>query len=274
MIRHYGRCFALPEFANYPTPKLTYKTDFIRGLFSDEEIEQFINLPYPFSKSGKFLVIWDMWSIFWMCLAYTGARPHEIANLTISDIDFGMGVFHITGKTGARDIPIASVIYDNLKEFTQTRRDTQLLFPSLTRKQQSVRKGAWEHNFIIRKKLLGIHRKHVSAYSFRHSFADRNIDENSIYRVKSIMGHTKITTTEKYLHNNRRKNIEVIENDPLSSGHKTAQEQLRVIQQYLRKIEEKYTDKIRTLLIPSDDGCEVQAIFQVRRRELRSPKEK
>src|SRR6185437_12239273 len=126
----------------------------------------------------------------WCIQAWTGCRPSEVASLTVDDIDFGTNEFHVDGKTGPRDIPISSSICGQVKEYI-SRIEGNLLFPSMQNRSKPVGQGGWEKNFNKRKTILNIKRDHVTAYSFRHSFASRLVNESSIYRVKTLLGHTK-----------------------------------------------------------------------------------
>lgn len=263
VIRFYGEFIKDDTLASYPYRKLRQKNTFVRGTLSEEEIEAFIHLPYPNKLKGVFEKQWYMFSMFWCIQAWTGCRPSEVASMDVSSVDFGTNEFHVDGKTGPRDIPISSAIYERVKEYISSL-EGDLLFPSMQNRNKPVGQGGWEKNFNKRKDILNIKRDHVSAYSFRHSFASRLVDESSIYKVKTLMGHKKITTTEKYIHTNKKALQRTIESDPLSDKYKDGVDILREILKREQKFDEKYHEKIYTHIELSEDGEELVVKFKVK----------
>ncbi len=267
-IHHWGEFINNQEFKNYPIPKLKHKTTFIRNAMSPDEIETFINLPYMGTLQGKFRDKWYMWTEFWRIQAWTGMRPAEVARLTIDDVDFGMGCFKVRKtKTGQpRVIPINETILKPLEQFTQGvvgQTPETLLFPRLAHPNTPVGIGAWEENFNRRKAQMNLRREGIVAYSLRHSFPSRIIKTSSIKDVMDLMGHKKITTTEKYLHTDLDSLRETINNDPMGERHKNGEDQLRDILRTIRKLEEKYK-KVYTDIHVNEKGTEISVTFKIR----------
>lgn len=269
VIHHWGNFQNIPEFSSYPMPKLRNKSTFIRETMSATEIETFITLPYPGKTRGKYEKKWSMWSMFWKVQAWTGMRPSEVARLTLDDVDFGLGVFKVRKtKTGSpRVIPINSVIWEDVEHYiNRIPFPRTLLFPNFWKPDQPVNSGGWRENFNKRIQLMNLRREGIVSYSLRHSLPSRLIKNSSIYDVQRIMGHKKITTTEKYLHTDLESLTETINNDPMGEMHKTAEDQYVDIQKLLRNIEIKYFKNFHTNIISSPDGSEIHAIFQKREK--------
>lgn len=148
-----------------------------------------------------------------------GLRVSELVSLKISDLFFDEGFIKITGKGNKeRFVPIAHstqkyiLIYKNnvraevpvKKEFTDTlflnRRGGQLTRAMVF---TIIRNLASE---------IGLKKK-ISPHTFRHSFATHLLENGADLRsIQLMLGHESITTTEIYLHLDRKFLTEVLEN--------------------------------------------------------------
>ena len=148
-----------------------------------------------------------------------GLRVSELVSLKISDLFFDEGFIKITGK-GNKDrfVPIGNLtkkyilIYkDNVrgdipvkKEFSDT------LF--LNRRGGQLTRAMV---FTIINNLaakIGLKKK-ISPHTFRHSFATHLLENGADLRsIQLMLGHESITTTEVYLHLDRKFLTEVLEN--------------------------------------------------------------
>jgi integrase len=191
-MRLYGVYKNIPELNNL---KFFSKKSALKGTLSDEEIENFINLPRPPNINKD---CWELFSLWLEVLAYTGCRPGEAANLTINDIDFGRNViiFKYTKTDEPRVVGIAPRLAEHLKEHVS--KCENYLF--LTKQGQVYSDHSWLHRFNNRKKILGIKRNNITPMSFRHSFATRMLEKDvNIYKVAKILGHD-IKMTQQYEH--------------------------------------------------------------------------
>jgi len=219
----------------YETLKYFPEEDYEKATMSDEEIEKFLALPctvltrrdtrtpaaplitYAIGKE-RYLKM----QMFWKCLAYSGARPGEIAALKITDVDFGRQVFCVDGKTGKRLVPIAQHLIPELTAYIE-RLDTEYLFPSTSGRNNyrhhtpTISDVDWGYDFHSRLKKLGIKRTNLTPYSLRHSFITRMLDEDvNLYSVQNVVGHKQGSpVTSQYYHLSTKRLIKTINSDPL-----------------------------------------------------------
>ncbi len=146
-----------------------------------------------------------------------GLRVSELVNLKLSDLFFDEGFIKVTGKGDKqRFVPIESLtikyinIYKNgvrnhLK-IENEYKDT--LF--LNRRGKQLTRAMI---FTIIKQLaekIGLN-KNISPHTFRHSFATHLLENGADLRaIQLMLGHESITTTEIYMHIDRRHLSEVI----------------------------------------------------------------
>ena len=148
-----------------------------------------------------------------------GLRVSELVSLKISDLFFDEGFIKITGK-GNKDrfVPIANstkkhiLIYkDNVRTTVPVKKEfTDTLF--LNRRGGQLTRAMV---FTIIKNLaleIGLKKK-ISPHTFRHSFATHLLENGADLRsIQLMLGHESITTTEIYLHLDRKFLTEVLEN--------------------------------------------------------------
>lgn len=267
-IRHWGKCFNILELAEMKRIKGN-NSSFVKATMSDSEIEEFLALPYPKESTsanckGYRKDRWNMFSIFWSILAYTGARPSEIAHLMVEDVDFGTGMFRVDGKTGKRSIPISFVIKDKVERYIKHLEGNQL-FPVYRSKSQFMDAADWRWNFYERLKVLNIKRKNLTPYSLRHSFISRLISQDtSLFKVQKLVGHKQIETTAKYVHLNDKVLQEAVESDPLANKYKSAEDILYSLLDKIQELERNYRDKIISSIDRSIEG-KMTIVFQVKK---------
>jgi integrase/recombinase XerD len=140
-----------------------------------------------------------------------GLRVSELISLKISDLFFDEGFIRVVGKGNKqRFVPIN----------TQTQKYITL-YQNTIRKHIAIQKGFEDTLFlnrrgkqltrvmifIIVKKLAekaGIH-KNISPHTFRHSFATHLLERGAnLLAIQQMLGHESITTTEIYMHLDKR----------------------------------------------------------------------
>lgn len=140
-----------------------------------------------------------------------GLRVSELVNLKISDLFFEEGFIKVTGKgSKQRFVPIEPIaqkyinIYKdsirNLLDIKKGHEDT--LF--LNRRGKGLTRAMI---FTIIKRLadkIGLD-KNISPHTFRHSFATHLLENGADLRsIQLMLGHESITTTEIYMHLDRK----------------------------------------------------------------------
>ena len=148
-----------------------------------------------------------------------GLRVSELVNLKLSDLFFEEEFIKVTGKGNKqRFVPIGESTekYINLYK-DQVRNHLQIqkgyedtLF--LNRRGKQLTRAMV---FTIIKDLaikIGLH-KTISPHTFRHSFATHLLENGADLRsIQLMLGHESITTTEVYMHLDRKFLTEVINN--------------------------------------------------------------
>jgi len=229
------RCYA--NFNNLPDELKTYKhlkkSYAVKGTLSDEEIEGLIALPCPADRNKQ---IWKLYSLFYLTLAYTGCRPHEIATIKKQNIDWGRNVFSIEHtKTGfPRLVPIPPNIVDKLKEHCKSL-DNEYLFTT-TRGNVFNHKNYY-HDFKYRLIALKIDRPHISLYSLRHSFITSMLEADvNIHKIAKIVGHS-IGQTAHYEHLTTKDIQQAILKHPMIRKSAKPDEIIKDIKEYVEGYE-------------------------------------
>ncbi|MFT5754160.1 MAG: integrase/recombinase XerD [Flavobacterium sp.] len=140
-----------------------------------------------------------------------GLRVSELTNLKISDLFFDEGFIKVTGKGNKqRFVPIG-----------KTTEKYILLYKEQIRSHLNIQKGYEDTLFLNRRgkqltramiftiiKDLAIQislKKTISPHTFRHSFATHLLENGADLRsIQLMLGHESITTTEVYMHLDRK----------------------------------------------------------------------
>lgn len=147
-----------------------------------------------------------------------GLRVSEMISLRLSDLFFDEGFIQVIGKGNKqRFVPVNRFISKVLDDYISLVRSHQKIDPDyedtvfLNRRGKQISRNMV---FMIIKKLAvkaGI-QKNVSPHTFRHSFATHLLENGADLRgIQQLLGHESITTTEIYMHVDRRHLQSVIE---------------------------------------------------------------
>ncbi len=147
-----------------------------------------------------------------------GLRVSELVNLKLSDLFFDEDFIMVMGKgSKQRFVPISDVnkkyinIYQNQVRVHLSIQKEHEDFLFLNRRGKQLTRAMI---FTIIKRLaeqIGL-KKNISPHTFRHSFATHLLENGADLRaIQQMLGHESITTTEVYMHVNRKHLTEVLE---------------------------------------------------------------
>jgi len=167
----------------------------------------------------------------------TGLRPVELCRLKVKDIDIDHKTVNpLTAKRGnARTLPISTQLTNNILTYTikHNLKSQDTLF-NLTAENYSKAYRQMRNNLAKKLNEPTIHS--IRLYDFRHYFCTKKLyDLNNPYTVMVLMGHKKLTTTQKYMHM-----INLESDEWECSGTTTAKEAMKLIEagfQYVTTID-------------------------------------
>ncbi len=142
-----------------------------------------------------------------MIIYSTGMRRQEIATLKLSNFDSGRKVFKIIGKgEKEREIPIISILFENILLYLQCRRNS---YPNCTSDSFFLTdKGAPLYlnfvNNIVKNELAGLKgfEGKKAPHALRHSFATHLLNNGAdLNSIKEVLGHSSLAATQVYTHN-------------------------------------------------------------------------
>ena len=146
-----------------------------------------------------------------------GLRVSELVNLKISDLFFDEGFIKITGKGNKqRFVPIGSytqkyieIYKDNVRSHLNIQKGHEDTLFLNRRGRQLTRAMIFT---IIKELAVKIDlNKTISPHTFRHSFATHLLENGADLRsIQLMLGHESITTTEIYVHLDRKHLSEIM----------------------------------------------------------------
>lgn len=159
-------------------------------IYSDEEILKLIYYFENIKQDPQFCYRKETYSLIFKLLIYTGARKSEILNLKVKNIDFDLGIIHITqGKEYVdRDIPVDDALLSELKKYNTLLFEygdmNSYFFSNVniyTRTRNCVSKGALKDIFHKALKSCDIKYKGISEgpriHDFRFTFVVKSIQK-------------------------------------------------------------------------------------------------
>jgi len=168
----------------------------------------------------------------------TGLRPVELARLKAKDLDLDHKTVNpITAKKGnARTVPISETLTAKLREHiaNHSLAPTDLLFEGTNSDHYGKQYRDMRNKLADRLKDPSI--RTIRLYDLRHYFCTKKLhDIANPYTVMVLMGHTKLTTTQKYMHL-----LNLNDDEWTCTGATTAEEATKLIEngfQYVTTIE-------------------------------------
>jgi len=140
-----------------------------------------------------------------------GLRVSELVNLKVSDLFFKESLIKVTGKGNKeRFVPISVLsqeyINNYLNEIRQHHKIKKNFEDTLFLNERGTNLSRNMIFIIINKlkKQSNINKK-IGPHTLRHSFATHLIENGAdLITIQKMMGHESITTTERYLHVNKK----------------------------------------------------------------------
>lgn len=143
------------------------------------------------------------WVQLYRCLRLTGCRPSELINADISHLDWQASpptlLLHrhkTVRKTGLRRVVLSPPVAQLFRQVIG-RRKAGPIFTTTKGQRWTV---AYASQIFSRiRDSLQIDRG-IVFYTARHEFATKVVERNGIMTAKELLGHTSITTTQRYAH--------------------------------------------------------------------------
>lgn len=192
---------------NYSSLKLFYlhilKRDWaIHGILRPRRVRY---LPEVMSKEDVDRLISQTTSLkhrtIFLTLYATGLRIGEIVKLKIEDISSENMTIRVREGKGRKDrlLPLSAPLWDILNLYMKAYRPTTYLFNG-SKNTEPLSTRAIQHAFQLLKEKAQLNPK-ITPHTLRHSFATHHIDDGThLAAIKSMLGHTNIKTTSRYIH--------------------------------------------------------------------------
>ncbi|MEK6794414.1 MAG: tyrosine recombinase XerC [Spirochaetota bacterium] len=174
-----------------------------------DEIERMLSL-----GGNDFLSLRNRYMI--LLFYASGLRVSELCSLTVDAIDASSDMIRITGKGDkVREIPLLPAITRTLPDYlagrtrylTASGRICEALF--INKNGTPLGQRGVRHIMKILIRRLAIGRK-ISPHTLRHTFATHLINNGADIRaVQELLGHSSLSTTQRYTHVTNRRIIEV-----------------------------------------------------------------
>jgi len=181
-------------YKNLPIPK---EEKFIPVIISKEAVCKIIGVTKNIKHKAVLLLLYT-----------SGIRSAELLSLKIRDIDSNRMQIRILGKGNKYRYTILSrQCLEVLRKYWKEYKPVNYLFNSTT-------KGKPYSAASMRKILLKSIEKaevkqHVTIHTLRHSFATHMLESGiNIVTVKNLLGHTSLKTTMRYIHLQKRPDLE------------------------------------------------------------------
>ncbi len=135
--------------------------------------------------------------------AYSGIRKSELLHLNWQDVNLGQKYIVIRNPKNKTDrtVPLHDRVMNLLDAYFAQRlplKDNALF---INEKGTRLSKNSLDGLYKFYLNLAGLAGKGYSVHTLRHTFATRLLNKNvNLYKIKSLLGHRSIESTEIYLH--------------------------------------------------------------------------
>ena len=132
----------------------------------------------------------------------TGLRRGELLTLRITDVDFCSGVLSVRGGKGRKDrsVPLhpklVPVLRRYLEEKQKRRSQSEWFFSSL----KSEKRLTYKNLYAILDRVSLAASVKFTPHMLRHTFGRELVEADfNIYKLKEVMGHASVATTQAYV---------------------------------------------------------------------------
>lgn len=139
-----------------------------------------------------------------MTVYCAGLRVSEVVALEPHHIQSGRMMIQVKEGKGRKDryTILTEDLLEQLRHYWREERPANWLFPSKKYPQEPLSRAGALHAFNIATKRAGVNvPKGQGIHTLRHCFATHLLEEGvDLFTIKSLLGHTSLETTSKYLH--------------------------------------------------------------------------
>jgi integrase/recombinase XerC len=168
----------------------------------DSELKKLLNAPDSNNLMGcrDFAIL--------VTLGFTGMRRQELVGMDLNSIDLERRTIKVMGKgSKERLIPMNEFVFNAINAYLDLRPATGDHEAVFLNRQGGRLTGRSIVN-IVRKYVqkAGIAKEKISPHKLRHTFATLlHMNDVDILEIKSLLGHSSITSTQIYTHTNSNK---------------------------------------------------------------------
>lgn len=166
------------------------RVSYLPEVMSNNEVDKLITYANCLKHKTIFLALYA-----------TGMRIRELSNLKIEDINSKTMTIRVREGKGRKDrfLPLSIPLLEILRQYFADYKPSVFLFNG-EQKAQPLTTRAIQHAFQVAKKKAKLNPK-ITPHTLRHAFATHHIDDGThLAAIKSMLGHTNIKTTSRYLH--------------------------------------------------------------------------
>jgi site-specific recombinase XerD len=186
----------------FKIPRMKYRADIPRFISQKEAVAIFA---HGNARSDKKSYFYRRDFLMVSLLYVTGIRREELARITMADIDHRGGLVSVLGKGNkVRQVPLGDKTQEDLVRYLDCRAEfaaakeseSPALFLNRSGRPLSVRSVDR-----LVKKYARSEGLDFTPHTLRHSFATHLLENGAdLMLIKEILGHSSLSTTQKYTH--------------------------------------------------------------------------
>jgi len=182
------------KYRNLPVPK---RPNHIPVIISKEDVCKIISSTINLKHRAILEVLYT-----------TGVRISELINLRVRDIDSKRMQVRILGKGNKyRLTPLSGHCLDTLRSYWKKYRPEKYLFYGLNGREKYSRSSV--RRVLAKSVRIARVKQQIVVHTLRHCFATHLLESGvNIVTVKNLMGHTCLKTTMRYIHVQKRADMD------------------------------------------------------------------